>query len=403
MKNLIFSVCLLAFLTLGVNIYAHKSTDVMIQGFNWESQKYDWYNIVKNNAQDLKDSKIDMIWMPPASDAGSKEGYLPRELYNLNSNYGSQTKLQNCINALRSKGIKVIADIVVNHRVGTTDWADFTNPTWGSWAVCGDDEWWGATGNNDSGDGYHAARDLDHSNNGVKTGIKDWMNWLKNTIKFDGWRYDYVKGYWGGYNKYYNNQTAPYFSVGEFWPDIPGDKYDDPNTDWHRQILMDWIDATGSTSSVFDFTTKWQLQLALDKNQLWRLGNVPGAIGWWPAKSVTFLDNHDTGSTQAHWPFPGNKVMQGYAYILTHPGIPCIFWDHFYDWGLKNKIKALIKIRKDNGLKSTSSVSVKKSEWNVYAAIIDGKVAMKIGSGSWSPGSGWTLKTSGTDYAVWAK
>lgn len=25
--------------------------------------------------------------------------------------------------------------------------------------------------------------------------------------------------------------------------------------------------------------------------------------------------------------------MQGYAYILTHPGIPAIFYDHFYDWG----------------------------------------------------------------------
>jgi len=47
-------------------------------------------------------------------------------------------------------------------------------------------------------------------------------------------------------------------------------------------------------------------------------------IGWWPAKAVTFVDNHDTGSTQAMWPFPADKVMQGYAYILTHPGNPCI-------------------------------------------------------------------------------
>lgn len=26
-------------------------------------------------------------------------------------------------------------------------------------------------------------------------------------------------------------------------------------------------------------------------------------------------------------------VLQGYAYILTHPGIPSVFYDHFYDWG----------------------------------------------------------------------
>ena len=47
-------------------------------------------------------------------------------------------------------------------------------------------------------------------------------------------------------------------------------------------------------------------------------------MGWWPAKAVTFIDNHDTGSTQAMWPFPSDKVMQGYEYILTHPGTPCI-------------------------------------------------------------------------------
>jgi hypothetical protein len=23
----------------------------------------------------------------------------------------------------------------------------------------------------------------------------------------------------------------------------------------------------------------------------------------------------------------------GYAYILTHPGTPCVLWDHFFDWG----------------------------------------------------------------------
>ena len=49
-------------------------------------------------------------------------------------------------------------------------------------------------------------------------------------------------------------------------------------------------------------------------------GKAPGLLGWWPGKAVTFIDNHDTGSTQNHWPFPGWGVGQGHAYILTHPG-----------------------------------------------------------------------------------
>ena len=36
--------------------------------------------------------------------------------------------------------------------------------------------------------------------------------------------------------------------------------------------------------------------------QYWRLrdaqGKPPGVMGWWPSRAVTFLDNHDTGSTQ---------------------------------------------------------------------------------------------------------
>lgn len=96
--------------------------------------------------------------------------------------------------------------------------------------------------------------------------------------------------------------------------------------------------------------------------------------------------------------------MQGYAYILTHPGVPSVFWDHYFDWGLKSAIDQLIAVRKDNGLHSESSLSIKEARWDLYAAEIDGKVAMKIGPGSWSPsGSGWVLRTSGTDYAVWDK
>jgi hypothetical protein len=40
---------------------------------------------------------------------------------------------------------------------------------------------------------------------------------------------------------------------------------------------------------------------------------------------VTFTDNHDTGAPQNHWPFPPDRQALGYTYILTHPGVPCIF------------------------------------------------------------------------------
>lgn len=47
-------------------------------------------------------------------------------------------------------------------------------------------------------------------------------------------------------------------------------------------------------------------------------------------------DPHTTpGSTLNHWPFPWRHLPEAYCYLLTHCGTPCVFYDHFYDPGLK--------------------------------------------------------------------
>ncbi|PHU18892.1 Alpha-amylase [Capsicum chinense] len=78
---------------------------------------------------------------------------------------------------------------------------------------------------------------------------------------------------------------------------------------------------------VVHFPTKGILQDAIQGN-LGRLkdsdGKPPGLIGILPQNAVTFIDNHDNGSTQHMLPFPSDKVIQGYAYILTHPGVPSV-------------------------------------------------------------------------------
>ena len=389
--------------------------DVLLQGFHWNSHRWGWWNIVNTKAADIQTAGFTMVWLPPASRAADSAGYLPSEWRNLDaSRYGTGTQLRTAIANLRGRGIKVIADVVVNHRVGTTNWADFTTPAFASnaAAVTSNDEWGLGTGAWDIDEGYHAARDLDHTNASVQTQITSWLNWMKSTTNagFDGWRYDYVKGFSPSYVGSYNTATAPYFSVGELWPDITGDYYASCSSiNYHRQKLMDWINATGDRSAAFDFTTKWQLQLAVDRTEYWRMGCIPGAIGWWPAMSVTFVDNHDTGPSpdggQNHWPFPGSKVEQGYAYILTHPGTPTVYWPHYFDWGadLQNKIRTLMTIRRNQGVTSTSTISVQMADATRYAAIVNGNLAMKIGPGSWSPGAGWALAASGNDWAVWTR
>jgi hypothetical protein len=47
------------------------------------------------------------------------QGYLPRDLYCLDSKYGSEADLRNLISVFHEHGIKVCADVVVNHRCAT--------------------------------------------------------------------------------------------------------------------------------------------------------------------------------------------------------------------------------------------------------------------------------------------
>ena len=63
------------------------------------------------------------------------------------------------------------------------------------------------------------------------------------------------------------------------------------------------------------------------------------------------------GSTLNHWPFPERHLPEGYAYLLTHPGTPCVFWDHWVDSGaLGQNVQALLRVRQSHNLHCRSKV-----------------------------------------------
>ena len=135
-------------------------------------------------------------------------------------------------------------------------------------------------------------------------------------------------------------------------------------------------------------------------------------VGIWPSRAFLFIDNHDTGSTLQHWPFPTRNLPEGYAYILTHPGTPVVFYDHFWDNHLHKNIEELMQLRKRAGLNCRSKIKISVAQDNLYSAVIDERVAMKMGPGDWSPnhdhtiqssipGKTWEIASSGHNYAVW--
>lgn len=82
------------------------------------------------------------------------------------------------------------------------------------------------------------------------------------------------------------------------------------------------------------------------------------------------------------------------------------FYDHFFDWGLKEEIGKLATIRKKYGIGSASTVNILASDADLYVAAIDGNMIMKIGPkmdlGNLIP-SNFQVAASGTDYCVWVK
>ncbi|RVW61140.1 Alpha-amylase type B isozyme [Vitis vinifera] len=78
------------------------------------------------------------------------------------------------------------------------------------------------------------------------------------------------------------------------------------------------------------------------------------------------------------------------------------FYDHFFEWGLKEEILKLIMIRTRNRIKPNSAVRILASDLDLYVAVIDGKIIVKIGPGfdvgNLVPQSFKKIATSGKDY-----
>jgi alpha-amylase len=395
------------------------SRDILLQGFHWHSHlgdpgqngvgARDWWRIVKDKAAEVQQAGFSWVWLPPVSDSLAPQGYIPRRWNDFRSAYGDEGSLRAAIAELGPVGC--IADVVLNHRVGVhTAGADFDDPPFpdNHAAIVRDDESGVGAGAPDTGERHPCGRDLDHTNPGVRQAVKEYLRRLMG-LGFRGFRYDLVKGFAPRFIAEYDEEVGPAFSVGECFERC-------------RQKVCDWIAGAGGRPRAFDFPLRYTLWEAITSEDYSPLRTfhggrvVPaGLIGLWPEKAVTFVDNHDTEWTreaehQANYDatrhFPGTTAEMAYAYILTHPGAPCVFWQHFFDWGsaARERIEALMQARRRGGLTSSSVVEIHEACQGLYAAVVDGRVAVRLGWWGWSPpGAGWGHAVCGDRFDVWVR
>ena len=354
----------------GGGVRFHGGDEIILQGFHWNivrTAEYNWYNILKNQAQTIKDDGFTAIWMPvpwrdqSSYDAGSGvtfggEGYFWTD-FDKNSRYGNDTQLKQAASTLSGKGVKVIYDIVPNHhnRGITGDGFDYPagqghyrNDCWGC----------------DDGDAFiNGDSDLNTADAAIYNRFKDEMVNLKNNYSAGGYRFDFVRGYsHARVNAWMQNSYDSAYCVGELWKgpnEYPGSDWRH-NASW-QEIIKDFSD--NSKCSAFDFALKERMQNGSIAD--WRYGLNGNPSTQWREVAVTFVDNHDTGYSpgplggQHHWSLPDWKRKMAYGYILVAPGTPTVYWPHMYDWGLHDYIKNLISVRKSAGIRAWSNISFK--------------------------------------------
>lgn len=328
---------------------------VMLQAFYWdcpreEGQEFNWWNFVSQNIPALARAGFASLWLPPVHKAANASGmgYDPYDYYDLGEFdqkgavktwFGSKEELLNLIALAHQHGLSVIADVVINHCNGAD--ATEVNPLTGQsrWTLfqprsgrfprnweCFHPNPYERWDESTFGD----MPDLSHRNPYVYAEILKMTRWLIEEIGFDGFRYDFVKGYGAGmvtsiqeYRYVRDDRLIQPYGVAEHWDSA--------------KAIEHWENITNFSNSnpvdAFDFPLREMLKAMCDQYgfSLRNLTTWETLLRDRPETTVTFVENHDLRD-------PGRPIDRGkllaYSYILTHEGYPCVFWKDYFNLGL---------------------------------------------------------------------
>ena len=399
--------------------------DIMLQGFYWGSYQNAGFGDTRwttlTGKVDEWSGYFTLLWLPPSAASKGDMGYIP-SCYSSQSStsWGKTAALQSLLGACHNKGIRVIADIVINHSGNAGTSCDFNTVSFGSygsfsptsqWITANDEgkSLYGCSVGSNADDGqngadanYAAARDWDHKNQQVQAMCRAYLQWMKNSVGYDGFRFDYVGGYHVSHIQDYLTASKPYFSVIEYWI---GD----------AKVLRQRIEDSGRSTLAFDFANHYTaFRDGIGSANYTKLLNS-GMRGQGMSKyAVTFIDNHDTynrgdinqldflkksdGSSIGN----ASKVLQANAYLLSMPGVPCVFYPHWIRY--QSDIQKMIIARRHAGIHSESTVT-EKADNGFYEATVQGhrgQVVLYLGSSANKAApDGFTLAVQGTDYAMY--
>ena len=385
--------------------------ETMMQYFEWYLANDGlWWKRCAAKAENLAALGVTRVWLPPAYKGTTQAdvGYGVYDMYDLGefdqkgtirTKYGTKEEYLDAVRTFHDAGIKVMADIVLNHRMGgdeteqvmavTDDPKDrneqkgdeqeitvhsrFTFPgrggkysgfVWNHNCFTGTDwdekeqipgkiyrfagKQWSQDVDTENGNyDYLMGMDVDTNSSAVIRETRKWLRWYIKTAGIDGFRLDAVKHisahFYRDLLNYVRKQTDLELpAVGEYWsPEV--------------NKLLAYLDAVENEMSLFDVSLHYNFYNASKAGSEYDLRDIlqNTLMKERPQNAVTFVDNHDTQHGQSLESFVEDWFKDHcYAIImLRQEGVPCVFYSDYYGNPVKDRpavlnLGKMMKLRK---------------------------------------------------------
>ena len=374
----------------------------LFQSFHWYNSldgKF-WVDRIKD-VPELKGLGISHVWLPPAykeSQGAKGVGYAVYDLFDLGefdqkgsvrTKYGTKDEYLTCIKAFQEQGIKVIVDVVMNHRCGADEKekvmvrnvesgdrgkrpgepyekeiptkytfpgrrGQYSSYIWDfqSFTAVNDDcdnkenstfylielaysHGFDKVPSTQFGNfDYLLGADVNFRNKDVREELKWWGEWYCNTVHFDGVRLDAVKHM----SSDFINEWVSYVQ------EKTGKKLLVIGEDWSQSVdeLTKYQDMSFGKIQLFDVPLHYNLSRASKERDFDLRTLLNGSlVKSCPELAITFVDNHDTQPLQG-LESPVDEWFQPLAYaviLLRKEGIPCVFAPSIYGASYSDKNK----------------------------------------------------------------
>jgi len=361
----------------------------IFQFFHWYYPKEEnLWNHAKEQAAYLASLGVTQVWLPPAykGAAGVDDpGYTAYDLFDLGefdqkgtvrTRYGTLQEYQDCIRAFQENGIKVLADIVLNHKIGGDEkekiWVQkvdaedrnkiisqpyqveaytkfifpgrkgtYSNYIWDWHSFSGisvdktidlilneytDGKWEKVEGTEHGNYDYLMGSDIEFRNPYVREELKKWGAWYTEITGIDGYRLDALKHInpdfyleWLDFLK--DHLKKDFLCIGEYWKSDVED-------------LLRYIETTGGRIQLFDAPLHYNFHEASTKGASFDMSHIlaNSLTEKRPELSISFIDNHDTQPLQS-LQSPVEPWFRPLAYalvLLREQATPCVFYPAIY-------------------------------------------------------------------------